>query len=194
MRTACADRSTKETNITVSINLDGSGKTDIHTGIGFFDHMLTAFALHGGFDAEIRAEGDLEVDMHHTVEDTGIVLGRAFAQALGDKGGTKRFGSFYVPMDEALAFCALDVSGRPYLVYGDGGLSQKTMPGFDSALLPEFFRAFAFNAGITMHLRVEYGSNAHHMAEALFKAAARALSEAVGTAAVPNSTKGKIDA
>jgi len=190
MRIGEEKRTSRETDITVSIDLDGCGKTDIQTGIGFFDHMLTAFALHGGFNAEIKAKGDLEVDMHHTVEDAGIVLGRAFASALGDKSGIKRFGSFFVPMDEALAFCSVDISGRPYLVFEDAGLSQKNMPGFDTALVSEFFRALAFNAGITLHLRIMYGNNAHHMVEAAFKAVARALSEAVSVDARPNSTKG----
>ena len=188
-RTAKADRKTKETEISVALNLDGRGKCSVSTGIGFFDHMLTAFALHGGFDLDVRVKGDLEVDGHHTVEDTGIVLGQAFAQALGGKEGIARYGSFYIPMDETLAFCALDISARPFLCF-DADFEGKNSPEFDYALIEEFFRAFAFHAGITLHLRVLYGKNAHHMAEALFKAAAHALKAAAARQDGVLSTKG----
>ena len=177
MRTAQLVRTTKETDIRIALDLDGSGKGDIATGIGFFDHMLNSFAVHSGFDLTVAAKGDLNVDGHHTVEDTGILLGQAFAQALGGKEGITRYGSFYVPMDEALAFCALDISARPYLVFE--GLDHAGMiGGYDGALTREFMRAFAFNAGITLHLRVLYGENAHHMTEAVYKALAHALRQA----------------
>ena len=191
MRTATVTRQTRETAITVTLDLDG-GKADISTGIGFFDHMLEAFAVHGGFGLTVRAEGDLHVDGHHTVEDAGIVLGDAFAQALGDKGGIARFGSFFVPMDEALAFAAADVSGRPYLVF-DARFREERAGDYDTCLTPEFFRAFAFHAGITLHLKAEYGDNAHHVIEALFKAAAHALRLAVAPKDGVLSTKGSLD-
>ena len=190
-RTSEKTRKTKETDITLSLNLDGAGAADISTGVGFFDHMLTALAMHGGLDLRVAAVGDLNVDMHHTVEDVGIVLGLAVKEALGGKAGLARFGHSYVPMDEALAFCCVDVSGRPYLVMDDAALYRTVMDGFDPLLAEEFFRAFALNAGITLHLRVEYGKNPHHMMEALFKSCARALGAAVkaeGTAV--KSTKG----
>ena len=189
MRTSVQSRKTRETEISVQLNLDG-GEVEIKTGIGFFDHMLQAFAVHGGFGLKITAKGDLEVDGHHTVEDTGIVLGKAFAEALGDKSGIARFGSFTVPMDEALAFAAVDVSGRPYLVF-QAQFPQEKIGDYDSCLTEEFMRALAFNAGITLHTRVEYGVNAHHMVEAMFKAVAHALRLAVqptGTGTL--STKG----
>jgi imidazoleglycerol-phosphate dehydratase len=176
-RTAQESRKTKETDISISLNLDGAGKNSISTGVGFFDHMLTAFALHGGFDLDIKVKGDLEVDGHHTVEDTGIVLGRAFAKALNTKEGIARFGSFYVPMDEALAFCAVDISGRPFLVF-DAEFNNEKTGDFENCLLEEFLRAFSFNAGITLHTKVLYGKNDHHKAEALFKAIAHALKTA----------------
>lgn len=175
--TASVSRRTKETDISVKLNLYGSEKPDISTGIGFFDHMLTAFAVHGGFDLELKAKGDLEVDGHHTVEDTGIVLGQAFHEALGEKRGIARYGSFMIPMDESLALCAVDISGRPYLVFDVSFATERT-GGFDNCLTTEFFRAFAFNAGLTLHLKVLYGENDHHKIEALFKAAAHALKEA----------------
>lgn len=177
MRTAAAQRKTKETDIAAKLNLDG-GPVEISTGIGFFDHMLNAFAVHGGFGLNLKAVGDLHVDGHHTVEDTGIVLGRAFAEALGDRSGIARFGSFFAPMDESLAFAAVDVSGRPFLVF-QAQFPQERIGGYDSCLTEEFFRAFAFNAGMTLHLRVAYGANAHHETEALFKAAAHAIRAAV---------------
>ena len=191
MRTATVTRQTRETAITVTLDLDGE-KADISTGIGFFDHMLEAFAVHGGFGLTVRAKGDLHVDAHHTVEDTGIVLGDAFAQALGDKGGIARFGSFFVPMDEALAFAAADVSGRPFLVF-DARFREERVGDYDTCLTPEFFRAFAFHAGITLHLKAEYGDNAHHVIEALFKAAAHALRLAVAPKDGVLSTKGSLD-
>ena len=147
---------------------------DISTGIGFFDHMLSAFAVHGRFGLQVKTIGDLYVDGHHTVEDTGIVLGKAFAQAFGDRSGIARFGSFYVPMDEALAFAAVDVSGRPFLAFR-ANFSQERTGEYDLCLTEEFMRAFATNAGITLHVRLEYGANAHHEVEAIFKAVAHAL-------------------
>lgn len=191
MRTALETRKTKETDITVELSLDG-GTVDVSTGIGFFDHMLTAFAVHGGFGLRIKAKGDLYVDGHHTVEDTGIVLGKAFAQAFGDKSGIARFGSFYVPMDEALAFAAVDVSGRPFLAFR-ADFSQERTGEYDLCLTEEFMRAFAMNAGVTLHIRLEYGSNAHHEVEAIFKAAAHALRLAAAkTGGGVLSTKGSL--
>ncbi|MBP0955573.1 MAG: imidazoleglycerol-phosphate dehydratase HisB [Oscillospiraceae bacterium] len=178
MRTAEISRETKETKIHVKIDLDGSGKYSIDTGIGFFDHMLTAFCVHGGFDLDVKCDGDLYVDGHHSVEDTGIVLGQAFRAALGDAKGIARYGSFYVPMDEALGFCSLDISNRPYLVY-DCTYANQSTGQFDNFLTEEFMRAFAFNAGITLHLKCLYGANDHHKIEALFKALAHALRAAV---------------
>lgn len=177
MRTAEITRTTKETNISVKLNLDGSGKFDISTGIGFFDHMLIAFAVHGKMDLILNVKGDLYVDGHHTVEDTGIVLGTAFKQAIGDMKGIARYGTAFIPMDEALGFCCLDISNRPFLVF-DANFSDDRIGEFDTCLAEEFFRAFAFNAGITLHLKSEYGKNDHHIAEALFKACAHALKAA----------------
>lgn len=190
MRTAEYSRTTKETEISARLSLDG-GEADICTGVGFFDHMLTAFAVHGGFGLTLCAKGDLEVDCHHTVEDAGIVLGEAFRQALGDRSGIERYGSFFVPMDEALAFASADISGRPFLVF-DADFPQERVGNFDACMTEEFFRALAFHAGITLHLRAEYGANSHHMIEALFKAAAHAVKAAVKeTGGVrPLSTKG----
>lgn len=186
-------RKTKETDIKVSLNLDGGGNFSINTGIGFFDHMLNSFAVHGGFDLTVICKGDLNVDGHHSVEDVGICLGRAFNEALGDKSGIMRFGSAFIPMDEALAFCALDISNRPFLVF-NAEFSNEKIGEYDSCLTEEFMRAFAFNAGITLHLKAEYGKNDHHITEALFKALAHALKQAVqlnsdGSAA---STKGAL--
>lgn len=191
MRSGKAARCTRETDITAEVCLDG-GRVKVSTGIGFFDHMLEAFAVHGGFGLMLQAKGDLHVDGHHTVEDTGIVLGKAFAEALGDKSGIARFGSFYVPMDEALGFAAVDVSGRPYLVY-QAQLREERVGAFDTCLTPEFFRAFATHAGLTLHLKAEYGGNAHHIIEALFKASAHALRLAVAPKAGMLSTKGALD-
>lgn len=190
-REAQITRTTKETDISVTLNLDGGGKADIDTGIGFFDHMLTALAVHGGFGLTISCKGDLNVDGHHSVEDVGICLGKAFSEALGDKSGIMRFGSAYVPMDEALGFCALDISNRPFLVF-NVEFTNERIGDYDTCLTEEFMRAFAFNAGITLHLRAEYGKNDHHITEALFKALAYALKQSVklnldGSAA---STKG----
>lgn len=177
MRTAEINRKTKETYITASLNLDGSGDTDIVTGIGFFNHMLTAFAFHGGMDLKLKSDGDLYVDGHHTVEDVGIVLGKAFREALGDMKGIARYGTAFIPMDEALGFASIDISGRPFLVF-DAEFSDDRIGEFDTCLTEEFFRAFAFNAGVTLHLKCEYGKNDHHIAEALFKAAAHAVKAA----------------
>lgn len=177
MRIAEITRKTKETDISVTINLDGCGKAEVSTGIGFFDHMLTALTVHSGFDIKIKTVGDLFVDGHHTVEDTGIVLGQAFKQAIGDMKGINRYGSAYIPMDEALGFACLDISNRPYLVF-DADFSDDRVGDFDTCLTEEFFRAFAFNAGITLHIKEEYGKNDHHIIEAMFKACAHALKHA----------------
>ena len=178
MRTATITRQTSETNITLSLNLDG-GKAEISTGIGFFDHMLNSLAVHSGFGLSVMAKGDLNVDGHHTVEDVGIVLGQAMAKALGDKKGIKRFASAMAPMDECLALAVVDVSGRPFFVFDAPDLSLAKVGEFDASLTEEFFRALAFNAGITLHMKVAYGTNAHHMIEALFKALALTLKDAV---------------
>ncbi len=192
-RTAQITRKTKETDITLSLDLDEGGKVSINTGIGFLDHMLTALAVHGGFSLSVKCDGDLYVDGHHTTEDIGIVLGKAFAQALGDKAGIMRYGSAFIPMDEALAFCALDISARPFLVF-NAQFTNAMIGQYDSCLTEEFMRAFAFNAGITLHLRCEYGSNDHHKTEALFKALAYALRTAVrrNTDGAAVSTKGML--
>lgn len=191
MRTSVQHRKTRETDIEITLSLDG-GEVDISTGVGFFDHMLNAFAVHGGFGLEVEADGDLLVDCHHTVEDVGIVLGKAFAEALGDKSGIARYGSFYIPMDEALAFAAVDISGRPFLAF-HADFQQERVGDFDTCMTEEFFRAFAVNAGITLHTRVEYGVNSHHEIEALFKAAAHAMRLAVTcTETGTLSTKGTL--
>lgn len=178
MRTSEIKRKTKETDIEVFVKLDGEGKVNVNTGIGFFDHMLTAFGVHSGIDLQINCTGDLFVDAHHTVEDTGIVLGQAFAKALDDKAGIARYGSAFVPMDEALAFCSLDISGRPFLVF-NADFQDDRIGEYDTCLTEEFFRAFAFNSGITLHIKKEYGKNDHHVAEAIFKSVAHALKEAI---------------
>ena len=185
-------RTSKETDILVRLDLDGTGKTDIDTGIGFFDHMLTALAFHGRFDLVVKAKGDLHVDMHHTVEDVGILLGKALAKAAGDV-PVRRYGTAFVPMDEALARTVLDVSGRSFLCYDGGGIHQKNFPGFDGILVAEFLRALAFNAGITLHVNIEYGDNAHHMAEACFKSLGQALRQGYAPAEEVMSTKGMLD-
>lgn len=177
MRNAVVERNTKETQIKIELALDG-GEVEVSTGIGFFDHMLTAFGVHGGFGLKINVKGDLEVDTHHTVEDTGIALGMAFKQALGNMGGINRYGSFYIPMDESLALCALDISNRPFLVF-KANFREERCGDYESCCTEEFFRAFAMNSGITLHLNVLYGSNTHHEIEALFKAFAHALKAAV---------------
>ena len=173
MTTATITRTSKETVITVTILPEG-GKYDISTGIGFFDHMLTALTVHSGIPMVIHAVGDTHVDAHHTVEDTGIVLGQALAKALGDKSGIKRYGSAYIPMDESLAFCCMDICNRPFLVY-NAEYTNAMIGAYDTCLTEEFLRAFAFNAGITLHANVMYGKNDHHKTEALFKAVAHAL-------------------
>lgn len=193
MRTATITRTTKETDISVTVTLDGRGKADIATGIGFFDHMLTALSVHSGISMQIAAKGDLQVDAHHTVEDTGIVLGQALCKALGDKSGICRYGTATIPMDEALATCSLDLSNRPYLVFL-GDFSVPMLGAYDTALTEEFFRAFAFQAGITLHVNMLYGTNDHHKCEAAFKAVAHALKQAVAQNADGQvlSTKGAL--
>ncbi|EPY2306467.1 imidazoleglycerol-phosphate dehydratase HisB [Clostridium sporogenes] len=171
-------RKTSETEIKSEINLYGEGKYDIKTGIGFFDHMLNLMARHGLIDVKLEAKGDLQVDFHHTVEDVGIVLGQGFKEALGDKKGIKRYGTSFVPMDEALASVSIDISGRPYIVC-DFNFTVEKLGEMDTELVEEFLRALAFNAGITLHARILYGKNNHHMIEAVFKALGRALREAI---------------
>lgn len=178
MREATIQRTTKETDICVSVKLDGQGKANIDTGIGFFDHMLTALSVHSGISMDIQVKGDLYVDGHHTVEDTGIVLGKALGEALGTKSGITRYGSAFIPMDEALSFCSLDLSNRPFLVF-QGEFTNQMIGQYDACLTEEFFRAFAFQAGITLHINMMYGSNDHHKCEAAFKAVAHALKTAI---------------
>jgi imidazoleglycerol-phosphate dehydratase len=177
-RTATVERTTKETNIQVILELDGTGKGDIHTGIGFFDHMLEGFCRHGLFDLTVSCQGDLQVDSHHTIEDVGIVLGTAIKEALGDKKGIRRYGSCMLPMDETLAMCAIDLSGRPYLVY-DAPFRGDMVGTMDTQMGREFFYAISYSAGMNLHLKVLYGENDHHMMEAMFKAFAKALDAAV---------------
>jgi len=193
MRTSAQKRKTKETDITLTLNVDGAGNSDISTGVGFFDHMLQSFARHGGFDLKIKCDGDIHVDFHHTVEDVGIVLGKAFAECLSDKTGIRRYGASFTPMDEALAEigvsiptederkgsvqAAIDISGRPYLVF-NAEFALPMVGDFPTELVEEFFRAFAMNAMITLHINVPYGRNTHHIIEAIFKGTARALAEA----------------
>ncbi len=176
-RTATVARNTKETKITVSLNIDGTGKSKINTGIGFFDHMLEGFAKHGLFDLEVNVEGDLNVDGHHTVEDTGIVLGQAIMQAIGDKKGIKRYGNMILPMDESLVLSAIDLCGRPYFVM-DAEFSSPMVGDFDTQLVREFFYAVSYSAMMNIHLRVITGINDHHKIEAMFKAFAKSLDEA----------------
>lgn len=194
MRVAKQTRSTTETKISVSLQLDDNQEVSIQTGVGFFDHMLTLFARHGRFGLQIEADGDVYIDAHHTVEDVGIVLGNCLKEALGDKAGINRYGTAYVPMDEALGFVTVDISGRSYLVF-DGEFTNPKLGDFDTELAEEFFRAVAHAANITLHARVLYGSNTHHKIEALFKALGRALRDAteknkkiIGV----NSTKGML--
>ena len=196
-RRAEISRETSETAITVALGLDGEGRADIATGIGFLDHMLTALARHGLFDLTIRAKGDLHIDFHHTTEDVGIVIGQCLRQALGDKRGIRRYGAAVIPMDEALAEAAVDISGRPFRAWSVT-FAQPKIGEMDTELFEEFFRALAFNAGITLHVTQKAGTNAHHVAEACFKALARALREAVepdprAIGAIP-STKGVLEA
>ncbi|HET6306160.1 MAG TPA: imidazoleglycerol-phosphate dehydratase HisB [Rhodopila sp.] len=194
-RIATITRTTSETDITLTLNLDGTGQADIATGIGFLDHMLTAFARHGLFDLTVHAEGDLHIDDHHTTEDVGIVLGAAFAKALSDKRGIRRFGQSLLPMDEALVETAIDISGRPFLAW-NVTFQRPKIGEMDTELFEEFFRALAFNALVTLHVTQRAGHNAHHVAEACFKSAARALRMAVESDsrlgdAIP-STKGAL--
>lgn len=177
-RTATIDRKTSETAIKLTLSLDGEGATDVRTGIPFFDHMLTLFARHGLLDLTVEAKGDIEVDFHHTVEDTGIALGQALAKALGDKSGIRRYGSAYVPMDEALARVVVDCSGRPFLAY-EAPRGVEAIGLFPFQLVEEFLRALAVNAGLTLHVSILAGRDAHHMAEGIFKALGRALDIAV---------------
>jgi imidazoleglycerol-phosphate dehydratase len=195
MRTSTLSRKTSETDITLALNLDGSGRANVATGVGFLDHMLRHVAVHGLFDLDVKAAGDLEIDPHHTVEDVGIVLGQAFDQALGDRQGLVRMGSAYAPMDEALAFVAVDLSGRPYAVI-QAEWHTPALGLLPTALVPHFLESFAFNAKINLHARVEYGRDDHHQAEALFKALGRALDAATAidprrSGTVP-STKGTL--
>ena len=197
MRTGHIIRKTKETAINLTIDLDGNGKqVSVNSGIGFFDHMLNLFAAHGRFDLGLDCDGDIEVDGHHSVEDIGIALGQAVKEALGDKKGITRYASFYLPMDETLALVALDISGRPFLVY-DGTEMAPMIGNYDTELTEEFLRAFAFNAGITLHVKILYGSNSHHKVEAIFKALGHALHDAVKinpeTADEIPSTKGLLE-
>lgn len=177
-RTATIERCTKETKIRVSLNLDGSGRAQLDTGIGFFDHMLDGFARHGFFDLNVQADGDLDVDCHHTVEDTGIVLGRAISEAAGDKKGIRRYGSCILPMDEALVLCAADLSGRPYYV-SDAEFTVPRLGDLDTETVREFFYAVSYSAGMNLHFKVLSGGNNHHVCEAMFKAFAKALDAAV---------------
>lgn len=178
MRSAQQDRQTHETDIRVTLDLEGQGRSEINTGVGFLDHMLTLLARHAQFDLTVRAVGDLNVDAHHTVEDVGIVIGQALARALGDKRGIGRYGQAVIPMDEALLEAVVDLSGRPFLVYRVE-LNTPQVGDFETQLAEEFFRALAFNAGMTLHLSCRYGKNDHHIIEGLFKALARALADAV---------------
>ena len=186
MRQASVTRKTAETEIELALNLDGTGKSEIASGIGFLDHMLTLFAKHGGFDLQLSCRGDTNVDDHHSVEDIGIVLGRAFAEALGAKRGIRRYGNMILPMDEALILTAADLSGRGFLAY-DLRIPTEKVGTFDTELVEEFFRAFAVNGGITLHIRSLAGSNSHHIIEGAFKSAARSLREAVSSDGVDPS-------
>ena len=181
MRTSAITRETKETTIALTVNLDGSGKTELSTGVGFFDHMLDALSRFALIDLTVACKGDTDVDAHHTVEDVGICLGKALREALGDRAGIRRVGSAYLPMDEALAFCALDISGRPYLAF-DAAFTAPMVGAFDTQLAEEFFRAVAVNAGLTLHLKVIEGRNDHHKLEALSKAFGLAMRDAAAAA------------
>ena len=194
-RTGNVTRQTKETKITVEVTLDGKGEADIQTGIGFFDHMLESFTKHSAINMKVRAEGDLHIDMHHTVEDTGIVIGQAIAMALGEFKGIKRFGHAYIPMDETLSRASMDLCNRPYLVW-KVNFSRDKIGEFDTELFKEFFHAFAMNSGSCLHIENLYGENCHHIAESCFKALARSLREAVSLdpvfAGQAASTKGSL--
>src|SRR5690554_3716857 len=195
MREATKQRKTFETEVNITVNLDNPERVEINTGVGFFDHMLTLFARHGRFGIIVKANGDLEVDSHHTVEDTGIVIGQLIKEALGDKKQINRYGTAYVPMDESLGFVSLDISGRPYLVFDVEQLNP-TVGNFDTELVREFLQSFSTHAGITLHARVLYGINTHHKIEAIFKALGRALGEAMTINPEikgVNSTKGLIE-
>jgi len=194
-RTAEIQRKTNETSIVLQLDIDGTGVSDINTGIGFFDHMLNSFSRHGFFNLKLNAAGDLHVDSHHTVEDTGIVLGQAIKAALGDKKGIKRYGSSLLPMDDALVLCAIDLSGRPYLVY-DVTLTTNRVGYMDTELVKEFFYAVSYSSGMNLHLKMLHGANNHHIIEAAFKAFAKALDEASGydnRISDVLSTKGTVD-
>lgn len=191
-RIASFERKTKETSIRASINLDGQGRTDIRTGIRFLDHMLEGFARHGLFDLELHADGDIEVDCHHTIEDTGIVLGTVLKKALGEKQGIRRYGSFILPMDETLVMCAIDLSGRPYLNF-DANFTVEKLGSFDTEMVRDFFYAVSYSAEMNLHLKQLDGMNNHHIAEALFKAFGKALDAATSEEPVMTgvwSTKG----
>jgi imidazoleglycerol-phosphate dehydratase len=194
-RQARVERKTKETDVTVQLDVDGTGAAKIATPIPFFSHMLEAWAKHGLMDLSVEASGDVEVDIHHTVEDVGIVLGQTLRQAIGDKRGIVRFGTAFVPMDEALVVASVDISGRPFLVF-NVPVARTRVSNFDLDMLQEFFRAFAFNADVTLHVTLQYGHNLHHIAEAVFKAVGRALAEATRLnpriAGVLPSTKGAL--
>lgn len=195
MRKSTKQRQTFETTIDVSLNLDTQAPVSIDTGVGFFDHMLTLLASHGRFSLEVKADGDLHIDSHHTVEDVGIVIGQLFKEALGDKVGINRYGTAYVPMDEALGFVSLDISGRPYLVL-DAEFTNEKLGNFDTELVREFLQAFMVHAGVTLHARVLYGINTHHKIEAIFKALGQALAQAITInpdIKGVNSTKGMLE-
>lgn len=193
-RTATINRKTSETNISLYLNLDGKGNADVDTGIGFFDHMLKSFAKHGLFDLKVKVQGDLIVDCHHTIEDVGIVLGEAIKKALGDKVGIKRYGNFFLPMDETLILCAIDLSNRPYLVF-DSEFKSDSVGYFDTQMVKEFFYAISYSASMNLHIKKMWGENDHHIIEAMFKAFAKALDEAVSKdSRITNvlSTKGSL--
>lgn len=195
MRKSTKQRQTTETAIDVTLNLDAQSPVSIDTGVGFFDHMLTLVASHGRFSLEVKADGDLHIDSHHTVEDVGIVIGQLFKEAIGSKVGINRYGTAYVPMDEALGFVSLDISGRPYLVL-DAEFSNDKLGNFDTELVREFLQAFMVHAGITLHARVLYGINTHHKIEAIFKALGQALAQAITInpdIKGVNSTKGLLE-
>ncbi|MGE0408171.1 MAG: imidazoleglycerol-phosphate dehydratase HisB [Amphiplicatus sp.] len=197
MRAATIERKTRETDIFVALEIDGGGEYDVETGIGFFDHMLGAFAKHAALDLKVRAEGDLHIDMHHTVEDVGIVMGQAFLQALGDCAGIRRFGHAYIPMDETLSRAALDISKRPYLIW-KVQFARPKVGEMDTELFKEWFHAFAMNGGLCLHVETIYGENTHHIIESCFKATARALRMAAEvdprTEGASPSTKGVLGA
>ena len=176
-RIATLNRTTKETDISIQLNLDGKGSADVQTGIGFFDHMLNSFARHGFFDLEAKVTGDLHVDTHHTIEDTGIVLGEAIKEALGDKKGIRRYGSFILPMDDVIVLVAMDLSGRPYFAF-DANFSVPKVGDFETEMVREFFYAISYSAGMNLHIKLLSGYNNHHIIEGIFKAFAKALDEA----------------